>query len=82
MGGILAEEDVGRAVVVGGAQECLPGADPVSGAERLLARGVEALRYLLPVVVPRGLVPIGNLSCGDDHLTEVGAAVAGVAGGP
>ncbi len=82
VGGVLAEVEVRCSVVVGGAQERLPRGDPVSVAERLLSFGVQALRDLLPVRVPRGLVPIGNLSCRDDHLTEVRTAVAGVAGDP
>ena len=80
--GMVAEVEPGGPVVVAGAQQTLARADAVAGAQRLHAGGVQPLRGLLPAPMPRGLIPVGDLPCGDDHFTEVRAAIGRVAGDP
>jgi hypothetical protein len=78
-GGILAAVEVGGPVVVGRAQQRLPGADPVTGGQRVPPDALDARRRRGPLGRPGLLVALRYLAAGNQDLAESGAAVVGVA---
>ncbi|MEV6159742.1 TetR/AcrR family transcriptional regulator C-terminal ligand-binding domain-containing protein [Nonomuraea sp. NPDC052129] len=69
-GGILAAVEVGGPVVVGRAQQRLPGADSVTGGQRVPTDALDARRHRGPLGRPGLLVTLRDLPAGDQDLAE------------
>ncbi|MFF4104002.1 hypothetical protein [Streptomyces sp. NPDC001903] len=72
-------EELRRAVVVGGAQESVPGADGVARVQGLPGFGGHPVGGRHPLLVPAVVVALLDALGGGDDLAEVGAAVGDVA---
>jgi hypothetical protein len=78
VGGVAVQEELGAAVVVGGAQEGVAGADAVAGRQRPTPIGGHPVGGGQPLVVPAVVVTGGDPLTGGHDLAEVGAAVGDV----
>ena len=69
---VVAPVELGRAVVVRGAQQPVPRADPVPRLERSQAGLVNPVRESAPLAAPRLLVTVRDTGAGGEHLAEIG----------